>query len=81
MFRRLFAKIPAQLPKAFVIGIFFWVIAGLFIAAAFVCALLGWHAAYKVAFAATFVCILGFGGSIAWLLVDRRSGRTTRWRD
>jgi hypothetical protein len=49
--------------------------------AAFACVKLGWHNVYMVVFAAIFVCIMGFMGSVIWFLVEQASGRTTRWRD
>ena len=80
MFRRLAEKIPAHLPKAFVIGLACWGLAAILMGAAFACVKLGWHGAYMVVFAAIFICILGFIGSVAWFLVEQSSGHATKWR-
>lgn len=81
MLRRLAEKIPAYVPKAYVIGLSCWGAAALLMGAAFACVKLGWHNVYMVVFAAIFVCIMGFMGSVIWFLVEQASGRTTRWRD
>jgi len=80
MLRRLAEKIPAHLPKAFVIGLACWGVAAILMGAAFACVKLGWHAAYMMVFVAIFICILGFMGSVAWFLVEQTSGRVTKWR-
>jgi hypothetical protein len=48
--------------------------------AAFACLKLGWRNVYMAVFAAIFVCILGFLGSVGWFLVEQASGRVTKWR-
>ena len=80
MLRRLAEKIPGHLPKSFVIGLSCWGVAVMFMGAAFACVKLGWHSAYIVVFAAIFICILGFMGSVGWFLVEQASGRVTKWR-
>jgi hypothetical protein len=80
MISRLLAKIPAHLPKAWVMGILLWCLGLALMVPGTIFGVLHWHAALMTILSLMFIVFVGFMVCILWLMVERMFGRVTPWR-